>query len=180
MISTPPKLLLRISIRPYRTLLPAPVTLHWQQGMTLIELVLSIVIISVAVVGVMQSSSFSVGRSADPLLQYQSIAIAESYLEEVLLQAYADPDGVEAGETRATFDDVLDYNGLVNNGIRDQADNAIAALSGYNAAIAVTGPVAISGQAAYQVTVTVANPTVANLTTLSLVGYRFPDPVAGP
>ncbi|HLF23180.1 MAG TPA: hypothetical protein VI565_04590, partial [Burkholderiales bacterium] len=45
--------------------------------------------------------------------------------------------GPEAGEMRPTFDDVNDYNGLSNAGARDQNDNAIAGLGGYNVDVTV-------------------------------------------
>lgn len=89
---------------------------RWQTGLTLIELVISIVVIAIAVTGVLTIMNRTVASSADPMVRAQAAAIAEGYLEEILLQSFTDPDGSEAGETRATFDDVDDYHNLVNNG----------------------------------------------------------------
>jgi MSHA pilin protein MshD len=77
-----------------------------QRGVTLIELILSMVIISIAVTGVLSVMNLTVKHSADPVVEHQAIAIAEAYLEEILLQAYTDPNGTNAGETRSSFDNV--------------------------------------------------------------------------
>src|SRR6266700_1583981 len=49
-----------------------------QRGATLIEVVLFIVIISTALCSVLGTLSLTVGRSADPLVARQALAIAES------------------------------------------------------------------------------------------------------
>ena len=61
--------------------------------MSLIELVIFIVIVSIAVTGVLVVYNQSVRGSADPLVRKQAVAIAESLLTEVLLQplTYCDP-----------------------------------------------------------------------------------------
>lgn len=84
--------------------------------MTLIELVMAIVIVSAAVSGVVLTFDFGTARSADPMLQAQGQSVARAYLEEILGQAYNDPNGNESGEVRATYDDVDDYHSLANNG----------------------------------------------------------------
>ena len=86
-----------------------------QQGLTLIELVIAIVVISIALTGILTVMNRTTSSSADPMIKSQAVAIAESYLEEIFLQNFNDING-EAGETRADFDDVDDYNALVNNG----------------------------------------------------------------
>jgi MSHA pilin protein MshD len=137
-----------------------------QHGVTLIELILSMVIISIALVGVLSVVNLTVSHSADPVVQQQAIAIAESYLEEILLQNYS--GGASVG--RANFDDVDDYNSLADSGAHDQLGNAIAALSQYSISVAVAAPTALAGGVnAKQVTVSVSGPGVSNL---SVVGYR--------
>ena len=76
-----------------------------EQGLTLIELVASIVIISVATIGLMAAVTAAVGRSADPMIQAQATAIATAYMEEatrapVCDPAY-DPDGSSATTCRS-------------------------------------------------------------------------------
>lgn len=148
-----------------------PALSKYQFGITLVELIISMVIISVAVTGVFSVMNVSVSHSADPLIYQQAVAIAEAYMEEILLQAYVDPDGTNTGETRATFDNVYDYNGLSNTGARDQQGNVMSGLSEYTVAVAVSSEMTFAGSVAgREVTVTVSRPS---MTSLSLVGYKF-------
>jgi MSHA pilin protein MshD len=59
-----------------------------QRGVTLIELILFIVIVSVAVVGVLQVMRLNTASSADPLRRKQALMIAEALLEEVQLAKF--------------------------------------------------------------------------------------------
>jgi len=138
---------------------------------------MSMVIISIALTGVFTVMNLTVRHSADPIINHQAIAIAESYMEEVLLQAYA--AGGYSGSDRSQFDDVDDYNGLSDDGVKDNQGidvmvkddqgNLVAILSNYNVAISVASPVILTGSvAAKKVTVSVAGVG----TTVSLVGYR--------
>lgn len=140
------------------------------RGFTLIELVISMVVISIALGGVLMVMNYTVQHSADPMLQHQAVAIAEAYLEEVLLRSYSDPDGVE-GETRSNFDDMDDYDGLSNTGARDQEGTAIAGLEAYTVSVAVADTAfnGISAADCKRVTVTVTHPSGINLT---LSGHR--------
>ncbi len=140
--------------------------LERQKGVTLIELVLSMLIISIAFVGILSVMNLTVAHSADPIVQYQAVAIAESYLEEILLQSY------QGGATaaRADFDDVDDYNGLSDSGAHDQNDNAITGLSQYNIDVVVSAPTALAGGVdAKQITVSVAGPGISAIV---LTGYK--------
>lgn len=69
-----------------------------QSGVSLIELVIFIVIVSVAVAGVLQMLSLSTRLSADPLRRKQALMLAESLLEEVELarMTYCDPADANA------------------------------------------------------------------------------------
>lgn len=141
-----------------------------QQGITLIELVMSMVIIAIALTGVLTVMNTTVRHSADPLLLSQSIAIAESYLEEILLQQYSDPSPVASVEaSRNLFDNVADYDGLSDAGAHDQLGNPITGLESFNVSVSVVSTT-ISGMNAWQTTVTVAKAGIDNI---SLVGYRF-------
>lgn len=137
-----------------------------QIGVTLIELILSMLIISIALMGILSVINLTAGQSANPVVQHQAAAIAESYLEEILLQAYSGG----ASATRSEYDDVDDYNGLSDNGARDQNGNAAAGLSQYTIAVTVSAATTLSGGvSAKQISVSVSGPGVANLT---LTGYR--------
>lgn len=59
-----------------------------QKGISLIELVIFIVIVAVGVAGILSVMNITVMHSADPLIQKQAVAIAESLLEEIELQPF--------------------------------------------------------------------------------------------
>jgi MSHA pilin protein MshD len=65
-----------------------------QRGITLIEQIVFIVVVSVGVVGLMSVMGPMVRHSADPMVTKQSLAIAEALLNEVLHQPFTwcDPD----------------------------------------------------------------------------------------
>jgi MSHA pilin protein MshD len=137
------------------------------RGFTLVELIISMVVVSIALGGVLMVMNYTVRHSADPMLQHQALAIAESYLEEVLLQSFNDPDGgIEPN--RGLFDDVGDYNGLNNDGAHDQAGNAILGLEAYRVRVIVDN-LAINGITGRRVTVTVTDPAGNDL---SLSGFK--------
>jgi MSHA pilin protein MshD len=94
------------------------------------------------VLGVLSST---VGRSADAMVLSQAVAIAEAYLEEITLKPFADPDGVDGEAARPDFDDVDDYDGLVDNGARDQFGTALAPLSQYTVTVTVAASTALTG-----------------------------------
>lgn len=142
-----------------------------QTGVTLIELILSMVIISIAITGLFSAMTFTIRHSSDPMVQHQAIAVAEAYLEEIILQAYADPDGNEAGETRSTFDDVDDYNGFTDNGVHNQQGLADANLSRYSVSVSVSAPMTlVDGVVAKKIKVTVAS---TGIDSIELIGYRM-------
>ena len=62
-----------------------------QSGVTLIELIITIVVISIALTGTLVVISRTVGGSADPMIVRQAVGVAEAYLEEILLKPYYDP-----------------------------------------------------------------------------------------
>jgi MSHA pilin protein MshD len=164
-----------------------------QRGVTLVELIVAVVIISVALAGVLAAFNASVRGSADPMVSKQMTSIAEALMEEVQQAAFTfcDPNdaaaetassvadcttpevmGAEAGDTRP-FDNVSDYHGLSLATITDEAGVAVPSLAGYSATISVA-PVSLFWVAAasgdlLQVTVRVTAP---NGQTFTLDGYR--------
>jgi len=109
-----------------------------QGGVTLVELLVSIVIVAIAASGVLGLLAMTTAGSADPMLRHQAAAIAESYLEEVLLKPFEDPDGVDGEVARADFDDLDDYDGLTDAGARDQFGMPLAGLGDYSVVVAVS------------------------------------------
>jgi MSHA pilin protein MshD len=145
---------------------PAP--LHAQEGLSLIELIIFIVVVSVGLAGVLMAINAAVARSADPMLRKQALAAAESLLEEIELQpfTYCDPGDTAAptatsaagctttaqsmdnpanwgvGKTRygpVFFDNVADYSGFTMTGtLNDVLQQSSTRLSGYTASVSVT------------------------------------------
>ena len=109
-------------------------TPHSQRGFTLIELVITIVVISIALAAMLGAFSSSMSHSADPMWRNKTIKLAQLYLDEILSKRFDENTPVggvpaagavgapaltacgsldpEAGEVRATYDDVDDYDGL--------------------------------------------------------------------
>lgn len=116
-------------------------------GASLIELVVTIVVISVALAGVLIGINRITRQSADPMVLTQSRAIAEAYLEEILPKRYAEPGTTGAARdndcsaeegSRDAYDDVGDYDGLSNSPPRDQTVTALTDLAAYQVSVAVT------------------------------------------
>jgi MSHA pilin protein MshD len=128
---------------------------HWQRGVTLIELVVAIVVIGVAVSSVLAMLAYQASHSGSAMIQSQAEHIATAYLNEVIQKPFA-PQANAGG--RANFNDVSDYNGLVNNGARDQSNALIAGLGSFTVRVNVTqaalGPVPASESKRVDVTVT--------------------------
>ena len=142
-----------------------------ERGVTLVELIISMLIISIALAGVLSVMNFTTSHSADPMIQHQAVAIAEAYMEEILLQEYANPTDGYTGSDRSQFDDVDDYNSLPDTVVRDQDGVGIPALSGYGVTVTVEGPptIALNGIDAKKITVSVSHPAMGSI---ELVGYR--------
>jgi MSHA pilin protein MshD len=169
-----------------------------QRGLSLIELVMFIMVLGIALSALLNVFVQATTRSADPQLQRQALAIAESLLDEVQLMpfTYCDPDdanvatatssagcasqaealGPEAGENRfATpqFDNVNDYHGYSMSGIVDITGAAVPGLANFNASVTVApvalGSISAASGDALRITVSVTGP---GGTAVSLDGYR--------
>jgi MSHA pilin protein MshD len=165
-------------------------------GFTLIELIIFIVVVSAGLAGILSVMNTTVKSSADPLVRKQSIAIAESMLEEILLKDYCDPDTIdvtlhacgalEKEATRNLYDDVDDYAGYTTvAGIVYPTDpsNTVMGLENYNiSAVNVVKPgdgsaaataYASENPALYALGAKKVTVSVTSLQgTLSLTGYR--------
>ena len=162
-----------------------------QQGGTLVELVISIVVLSIAMVAMMNSFSLSMSHSADPLWRNKSLKLAQLYLDEILAKNYAentplgglpfvpnpDCDNLQSdGEaSRALYNDVDDYNGTTT-GVTDKPPVSIngsldASYADYSVSVLVTcddGAVGAMGvepnDNAKKITVTVTPPNQSPMT----------------
>jgi MSHA pilin protein MshD len=146
-----------------------------ERGVTLIELVVTITILSVAVIGVLGSLGGNAVQSANRMIQEQATAIASSYLDEIMQKPYNDPNGgIETA--RNQFDNVSDYAGLPDNVVRDQQGAAIPGLAAYqvNVAIIPSAFPGLPGGTVQLINVTVTHP--GSGTTVLMSGYKTNHP----
>lgn len=116
-----------------------------QRGVTLVELVISIVVISIALAGTLAVMRRTTASSADPMIVRQAVGVAEAYLEEILLKPYYDPVAGAGGGVcpapdpngRPEYNNVCDYDGLDDSGARDQDDNPVTGLGRYRVRVSV-------------------------------------------
>ena len=100
---------------------PSPMTLNRASGFTLIEIIMFIVIISVALTGVLAALNLTTKSSADPLIRKQMMTIAETLVDEVQMRPFTYCDGGpspcvptqifghDAGTDRPTYTSVTNY-----------------------------------------------------------------------
>lgn len=145
-----------------------------QSGVTFIELIITIILIGIALAGVFSVYTYVIGRSADPMIQQQAVATAESYLEEILLRPFNDPDtGAPCSEQEASrdlYDDVCDYDGLSGQPA-DQFGTPLG-LPAYTVTVSVdntTNDLGLGAGNEMRIDVTVAH---TNGTSMQITGYR--------
>lgn len=125
-------------------------------GFTLVELVMSIVLLGLALASVSVTMAHSAGRSSDGLWQVKVVELSDAYFAEILARRFDEnsaPGGIPAcsisttpcsaavafsdGETRTQFDDVDDYDGLDESPPRDASGNVRSDYTGYRVQISV-------------------------------------------
>jgi MSHA pilin protein MshD len=130
------------------------------RGFTLLELVVTLVILAIAAIAISGLVAQIGGASASPVLQTQALYLAEGYLEEAMLKAYADPDGVNegCGVSRDLWDDVADYACL--GAAAPPTDSAGAAMPGldrYRVRMTVGDPATVGGATTRRIEVRVTH-----------------------
>lgn len=148
-------------------------TRYRQSGISLIELVIFIVIVSVGIAGILSVMNVTVKSSADPMLRKQVVAMGEAILDEVLAKDYCDPDHtpptctVSREGSRTLYDDIADYDGQTILGNDTLGASTIPDLAAYTATISLADET-ISGAAMKKITVTVTGGGES----IQLFGYR--------
>lgn len=123
-------------------------------GFTLIELVVGITLVAIAATLLVNLVVPAWRQSAEPLVQQRAASLAQSLMDEILSKRYDEttPEGgvprcttctgslgAESGETRATFDDVDDYNAYCgDNDVIDANGNVINSYLSYRMSICVS------------------------------------------
>jgi MSHA pilin protein MshD len=144
------------------------------RGVTLIELVVTITVITIAVTAIVGALASSEVQGANRMIQQQATAVASSYLEEIMQKPFNDPN-VNGETARGLFDDIGDYNGLSDSGARDQQGNPITGLEAYQVSVQVIGGTltGIPAGAARLISVTVRHSTGL---TVAVSGYKTNHP----
>lgn len=136
-------------------------------GFTLIEMIVITVVVAIVAVALFGVFTTNIARSADPMLRVQAVAIAQGYLDEAMLKAFTDPQGVAGCEANRTlYDDVLDYACIVNQSPQDQFGNTLAGLGAYDVTVTVNAA-ALLGM--HEIIVAVDH---GGQTLVTLTGYR--------
>ena len=174
-----------------------------QKGLTLIELVVFIVVISIGLAGILGAVNMTTRNSVNPMIFKQQVAIAESLLEEIESKpfTYCDPDdpnvttasgtagcttvqglGATSGEDRYSpttpFDNVGDYNGFSMSGIRSPTDGSttttLSGLANYSAKVVITQAGTAMGLADNAAALRIdVMVTAPTQNSLTLTGYRY-------
>jgi MSHA pilin protein MshD len=149
-------------------------------GFSLIEMVITIVVIGIALTALTSSLFSGVGRNADPLWQAKATQLSQAYLDEILAMRYQEDSpigggsvgscsingaetgsGIGGGESsRSLFDDVDDYHGLSESA--DFLDTTTSSsYSGYGVSIEVecVGPTNASANNSKLIAITITSPT---------------------
>jgi MSHA pilin protein MshD len=174
-----------------------------QAGISLIELIMFIVIVSVGIAGILSVMNVTSKASADPMVRKQALAIAEALLEEIELQpfTYCDPTDANAatatgafvgaggclttaesvgpqpaGETRTgspQFNNVGDYGGYSMSPIVDITGAAVAGLGAYSATVTIAQAGNAFGLADNGEALQIKVQVQAGNEDITLTGYRF-------
>jgi type II secretory pathway pseudopilin PulG len=114
-------------------------------GITLIEAVLSILIVSIMMVSVLQTLGSSAIADRVHAAQRIGPALASQLMAEILATEYEDAGGSpvfgrengEPGSHRKKLDDVDDYDGWSSSPAEDRDGSAISGLSGWTRSVSV-------------------------------------------
>ncbi|MBU2863599.1 type II secretion system GspH family protein [Reinekea forsetii] len=143
-------------------------TISNQKGVTLVELIIAMVIISIAAVAILQTLGSQTVRNVDPMIQSQAQMLARQFLEEVTGKSFfdgsADPrlnsglsrtqinnsvvDQSRAGApSRVAWDNIYEYDGYTQSGLQDVYGNALTEFSNFSVDIEVdiSSTVSING-----------------------------------
>lgn len=143
-------------------MLNTPTTLrHRNQGYSLIELVVTVVLTGIVVVVLLSLFSQTQKQSSEPVFQVKAAELGQAYLEEISLKRFDEnsPVGNQSrcdaascsavlgpetnlnppvAETRASYDDVDDYNGLDEKPPRDAQGNLRSGFDNFNVKVTVS------------------------------------------
>jgi len=127
-------------------------------GFTLVEMIITIVIISVGLAGVLTAFTTVIKSSADPMIRKQLISLAEGMAEEITQKPYAIGSGTITGCNRSNADDIRDYKTAYATAQNICfPDGSSAGLSGYTLKVEMDDPATWLGTTAIRIKVTASN-----------------------
>lgn len=126
------------------------------RGFSLVEMIVTILIISIATVGISSSLAFGLRHQSDGIWRTKAVALAEAYAEEISARRYDEntPNGgvpacsptttscsiaanFDDGETRGNYDDVDDYNGISDLPPQDASGTPRTGYNNYRVSVSV-------------------------------------------
>ena len=127
---------------------------RYQKGMTIVELIVTMMLISIAVLAISNTLGFAFRHQSDGLSHVKSIALARAYVEEIGAKRYDEVTPIGGvppcspatvacsavgadGEGRSQFDDIDDYDGLDESPPLDAQGNTRAGYPGYRVEVSV-------------------------------------------
>ncbi len=154
------------------------------KGFTLMETIISIIIVAVAVVGILSVIYNVTQKGINPVMELKACELGQAMLDEIMLKRWDEDTplggghidvalaniGTETGETnREDFDDVDDYDGYSdgtsNEPLKDEAGNVLTGFTGFSRSVTVTfekptgAPAGIDTNNYKKITVKVTLPT---------------------
>jgi len=151
-----------------------------QAGISLVELTLSIMILSVALTGTLLAFQTVSLFNADPMLMQQSIGIGKSYISEILQKDFpsALPCPSPPAGGRSVYNNICDYHNLNNVGAADQSGQAVNGLGNYTVDVVIDSTTAVLGSLTAGTEVVRIDVTVSHgyLPDVRLSAYRTKHP----
>lgn len=153
-----------------------------EKGFSLVEIIITIVIIGIALTAAVAGWGTIARHSADVMWQTRVSYLGQAYLEEILSRRYDELTplggspicapctaegsfGADSGEIRSTFDDVDDYHNLSENAVglfnALVTSGGIQSYAGYQVDVSVAyagAQVGLTNELVKQITVTVTPP----------------------
>ncbi len=168
-----------------------------QNGFTLVEVIVMIVVLSVALTGLTIAINETVKHSPKPLIQTRAMELAQAYLDEIFAKRFDELSGQggtprcdstdnaaqlcsnvmgdEEGGVRSLFDDVDDYHGVNDAPPVLASGTSLTNYSSYQVQITVGysgGEIGLGNRAAKRVTVSVTTP-LGNVVPVSAYRVNF-------
>jgi len=167
-----------------------------QAGFTLIETIIVIVLVGAMMAGMTSLFMNNVGNSHRPYLRQKALAVANAFLDEILRKQWNEATplgggcvntgsgscaagpaviaiGVDGTESRATFDDIDDYNGLNQTPPQNSLGAAMPGYAGYTVAVSVVQPGAVwNGVPVLDARLITVSVTSSSNETMTVSAYR--------